>query len=73
MILIIVWNYYSYLSDKLQSVNCNDKFSYIKEVKHDVPQKYILGSVLFIIYINDLPVNISYECTNTYLFADGVN
>jgi hypothetical protein len=45
--------------------------STIKEIEHGVPQGLILGPVLFSLYINDLPQNIT--GTKIVLFADNTN
>lgn len=39
-----------------------------KEIGKGVPQWSILGSLLFLVYVNDRPVNI--KAVNVYLFAD---
>jgi nitric oxide synthase oxygenase domain/subunit len=63
----------SYLSHRKQCVEINilKKGIYVsttKEIEHGVPQGLILGPVLFLLYINDLPLNIT--GTKTVLFAD---
>jgi hypothetical protein len=63
----------SYLSHRKQFVEINTlkKGIYVsttKEIEHDVPQGSILGPILFSLYINDLPLNIT--GTKIVLFAD---
>jgi len=45
--------------------------STVKEMKGGVPKVSVLGPVLFLLYINDLPINI--QSGRTTLFADDTN
>ena len=56
-----------FLKDRKQRVVLNGQNSSWANVEAGVPQAPILGPLLFLIYINDLPDNLS---TNVKLFAD---
>ena len=61
----------SYLSNRKQYVYLNGESSQLENITCGVPQGSVLGHLLFLIYINDLP-NIS-EVLQFYLFADDTN
>ena len=61
----------SYLTDRKQYVFINGETSQLQDVSCGVPQGSVLGPLLFLIYINDLP-NIS-KVLQFYLFADDTN
>ena len=61
----------SYLSNRYQCVDLDGTCSEWLPIKCGVPQGSILGPLLFVIYINDLPKSCS--STEIILFADDTN
>lgn len=57
----------SYLNERTQYVEINGEKSSLKEITHGVPQGSVLGPILFLLYINDLPNAIEIFSS---LFAD---
>ena len=61
----------SYLSNRYQYVSLLGFDSNRSKIEHGVPQGSVLGPLLFLIYINDLPNAI--KNSYVYLFADDTN
>ena len=61
----------SYLSNRKQYVFFNGESSSLKDITCGVPQGSVLGPILFLIYINDLPN--SSKFFEFFLFADDTN
>lgn len=58
----------SYLSNRVQRVRWQDHYSEEASIVYGVPQGSILGPVLFVLYVNDLPNIVEYG--DVSLFAD---
>ena len=59
-----------FLKKRKQRVVLNGQVSTYKNIIAGVPQGYILGPLLFLIYITDLTEGLT---TNVKLFADGIS
>ena len=66
----LLW-FQSYLTDRQQYVSINNHSSQLGGITCGVPQGSVLGPLLFLIYINDLP-NVS-KVLSFFLFADDTN
>ena len=58
------------LSDRTQRVPMNNNCSSSEPIKYGVPQGSILGPLMFLIFINDLPLVLKDNVTSTDLYAD---
>ena len=68
--ILLEW-FRSYLTERKKYVFYNGESSNLKPISCGVPQGSVLGPLLFLIYINDLP-NIS-RYLKFFLFADDTN
>jgi hypothetical protein len=63
---LITW-FESYLKNRSQKVTLQGAESSLREIRAGVPQGSVLGPLLFLIFINDLPLSIQ---SNIKMFAD---
>ena len=59
----------AFLRDWKQQVLVNDDSSEWKDVSSGIPQGSVMGPILFVLYINELPSSISSQ-SDIFLFAD---
>ena len=62
----IAW-FKSYLSDRAFKVNINSHFSDLSKISCGIPQRSILGPLLFLLYVNDMPQAVH---SDLFLYAD---
>ena len=63
----------SYLSGRKQATDVNGKLSSFQLLNHGVPQGSVLAPLLFLIFINDLPVGVIGQNTTVDIFADDIS
>ena len=63
-----LWQWFkSYLLNRQHCVKIQNKYSDLLPVLSGIPQGSILGPLLFLVYVNDIP---QYSTSTTLLFAD---
>ena len=62
----VAW-FKSYLSDREFKVNINNHFSNLSKISSGVPQGSILGPLLFLLYVSDMPQAIN---SDLFLYAN---
>ena len=68
---VLEWFFKSYMSERRQFILINGPSSSLMRTTCGVPQGSVLGLLLFLIYVNDLP-SVS-KNLKFYLFADDTN
>ncbi len=63
--------YYNYLSDKTQHVIVNEVDANWGNVTSGIPQGSVLGPLLFVLFINDLP-DVTSKGSQVYCFPDDI-
>ena len=61
----------SYLRDRMQFVSCNGVYSNRKPINCGIPHGSVLGLLLFLLYVNDLPLVC--KTSEVFQFADDTN
>ena len=59
-----------YLANRTRTVSINGKLSNAVEINYGVPLRSILGPLLFLVFINDLPLMLLDNIYSTDLYAD---
>src|SRR6218665_802518 len=67
----LLW-FKSYLSDRSQMVILGDSRSKWARVRLGVPQGYVLGPILYILYMADIPIVIANHDMTGHLYADDI-
>ena len=68
---ILKW-FESNLTNRTQAVNINGVISDKQNTTRGVPQGFILGPLLFLLLINDLPIYIKEHVSNIDMYADDI-